>query len=77
MRVRLYINRSDTPFPPGLYYGRGKRLRLCDDIWDNRHNSRVGKVDWKPVWHAFYERDKASSADPWYSLDINKYAVLT
>ena len=74
MRIRLYINRNDRVQPPGLYYGKKQQLRVSDDIWQN---DGVGENDWTPVWHQFYNHDKASSSDPWYSLDINKFAVLT
>ena len=75
MRIRLYINREDARERAGLYYGSKKRTRVCGDIWRGT-SIRIGE-GWTPVWHAFYHRDKASPSDPWYTLDINKFAVLT
>lgn len=72
MRVRLYISRNDDMMPPGLFSGKGKnKVRISDDIW------KVGEAGWTPLWHQFYNRDKAPPGDPWYALDINKFVTLT
>ena len=63
MRIRLYLKDGDTL---GLYHGKGK------------HRVKVADSHFVPqLWDPIYSRDLAAPSDPWYSLNIQKFAILT
>lgn len=75
VRIRLYIEK--TLERPGLFYGKN-RVRVCDDIWvDTVYSWRKHAENHTSTWKQVYKNDKASSADGFYALDINKFAVLS
>ena len=77
VRIRLYIETATEN--PGLFYGKN-RVRVCDNIWTTTINNWMtlaGDVPETAAWKIIYKNDKASPAEGFYSLDINKFAMLT
>jgi hypothetical protein len=74
VRIRLYIeNRGEDP---GLYYGSGRK-KICDNKWQITIKSSEKYPTPSPIWRHIYQHDLAQASDGWYTLDINKFAMIT